>query len=120
MPPKWPIENAVKVSIDAFIFTENKERRLGCINSDGRHISPELSIKFTANSNKASDVEHYWQVVNTGAAARQAGDLRGSIFNGRQARWEHTKYKGKHWVECFLVQNNICIGKSGKFFININ
>lgn len=120
VPPKWPIESAVKVNIDAFIFTENQERRLGGINSDGRHISPGLSIKFTAYSNATSDVEHYWQVVNTGSAARQSGDLRGGIFNGRQARWEHTKYKGKHWVECFLVQNNRCIGRSGKFFININ
>lgn len=120
VPPKWPIENAIKVNINAFIFTENKERRLGGINSNGRQISPGLSMKFIANSNAPSSVEHYWQVVNTGHAAKQAGDLRGSIFNGNQARWEHSKYKGKHWIECFLVQNNTCIGRSGKFFININ
>jgi len=78
-----------------------------------------LCIKFIERTNTKGFFKYYWQVVNTGEAARQNNDLRGNIFEGGQVQWEHTKYPGKHWIECFIVQNNICIARSGKFFVNI-
>ena len=76
-------------------------------------------MKFIANTNASGESKYYWQVVNTGKAAKEAGGLRGKIFEGGMVRWEHTEYHGKHWIECFIVRNNICVARSGKFFVNI-
>jgi len=118
-PLRWPYEKKNKVSIDAYVYTENKQKRRGGINSDGRNLAKGLCLKFIANTNATGVFEYYWQVVNTGEAAKKANDLRGKIFKGNQVQWEHTKYTGKHWIECFIVQSNICVARSGKFFVNI-
>ena len=93
--------------------------KIRSINSDGRVLPPGLYLKFIARTNAKGIFKYYWQVVNTGEAAKRNNDLRGNIFEGNQVRGEHTKYQGKHWIECFIVQNNICVARSGKFFVNI-
>jgi len=118
-PLRWPFVGINKVSIDAYIYTDNKAKRLGGINSDGRNLSVGLSLKFIAKTDAKGDFNYYWQVVNTGDAARIANDLRGNIFEGFKIQWEHTKYQGKHWIECFIVQDDTCVARSGKFFVNI-
>ena len=118
-PFRWPFVGINKVSIDAYIYTENKAKRLGGVNSDGRNLSAGFSLKFIAKTNAEGDFDYYWQVVNTGYVARIANDLRGNIFEGSKIQWEHTKYLGKHWIECFIIQDDTCVARSGKFFINI-
>jgi len=118
-PLRWPFIGINKVRIDAYIYTENKAKRLGGINSDGRNLSVGLSLKFIAKTDAEGDFNYYWQVVNTGYAARIANDLRGNIFKGSKIQWENTKYHGKHWNECFIVQDDTCVARSGKFFVNI-
>lgn len=116
---RWPFSGGCRVGLDAYIYDGTKTKKFGGINSDGRSLSTGLYLKFIANTNASNNYEYYWQVVNTGEAARRAGDLRGRFFLGNQVQWEHTKYRGKHWVECFIVQNSACIARSGKFFVNI-
>ena len=118
-PLRWPFEKMYRIDINAYIYTENKARKLGGINSDGRTLPPGLCLKFIARTNTRSPFKYYWQVVNTGYAAKRNNDLRGEIFGGSQVRWEQTKYPGKHWIECFIIQDNICVARSGKFFVNI-
>lgn len=118
-PLKWKFVGRSRVSVDAYIYNEAKTRKLGGINSDGRNLSAGLALKYVAGTNASGNFQTYWQVVNTGQAAKNANDLRGNIFLGNQVRWEHTKYKGKHWIECFVVQGEYCIARSRKFFVNI-
>lgn len=116
---KWEFIGDGKVRIDAYIYNEAKTKELGGINSNGRNLSAGFALKYVAKTNPGGNPQIHWQVVNTGQAAQSANDLRGNIFLDNQVRWEHTKYKGKHWIECFVVQNNYCIARSGKFFVNI-
>lgn len=118
-PLKWGYIEQAKVDIDAYIYDSTKQNKLGGINTNGRNIVKGCNIKFRATTNCRGNYTYYWQVVNTGNEAKEDNGLRGSIFQGSQIQWEHTKYMGKHWVECFVVQNNLCIARSGKFFINI-
>lgn len=63
-----------------------------------------------------------WQVVNTGDEAQDAGQLRGGFEDSnlpKGGRFESTAYKGRHYVQCFLVRNNRCIAFSKEFFINV-
>jgi len=116
---KWPFSGGYRVGMNAYIYNGTKTTKLGGINSDGRSLSAGLQLKFIANTNVSDNFQYYWQVVNTGQAAKIAGGLRGNFFTDNQVRWESTQYKGKHWIECFIVQNDACIARSGKFFINI-
>lgn len=116
---RWPYASEGKVNIDAFTYDYGKTKKFGGLNSDGRNLPAGLSLKYIARTNIDGDPEYYWQVVNTGNHAKSANDLRGTIFQGRQVHWEYTKYRGKHWIECFLVKNGYCTARSGKFFVNI-
>ena len=33
--------------------------------------------------------------------------------------WEKSLYTGKHWIECFIVKDGICVARSGRFYVNI-
>lgn len=119
-PLVWPFfDTNHKVTINAYLYDALKTKKLGGVNSNGRNLPPGLFLKFISDFNLNGNFEYFWQVVNTGQEAKTAGDLRGNFFTDGPTRWEHTKYRGKHWIECFIVQNNICIARSGKFFINI-
>jgi hypothetical protein len=117
--PKWPIAERAKVRIDASVYDRSKTKKLGGINTNGRGLHPGFHLRYQARTAETGPFDYYWQVVNTGAAAKAAAGLRGNIFSGREVRWESTLYPGKHWIECFLVCDNVCIARSGKFVINI-
>jgi hypothetical protein len=66
----------------------------------------------------------YWQVVNTGADAEAAHQLRGGfdagvIERGKIERKENTLYTGSHTIECFIVKNKHLVARSGAFIVNI-
>ncbi|QQS59471.1 hypothetical protein IPN35_01090 [Candidatus Peregrinibacteria bacterium] len=119
-PLRWNEQRSHRVSIDAYLYRPDKKTKSGGVNSDGRTLPNQLWwIKFVANTNARGDFQYYWQVVNTGEHARSSDGLRGDIFQGYQVRWEQTQYTGKHWIECYVVQNGACIARSGKFLVNI-
>ena len=55
----------------------------------------------------------YWKVRNTGTEAAVAGCLRGKIEkdDGTRSRNEPTRYRGKHYIDCYIVKNDICVAK---------
>jgi hypothetical protein len=118
-PLRWPHIAQNSVKIIARVLSPNKEKRLGGIASNGRSVIPGLYLEFTADTDTNGAFDYYWQVVNTGEVAKRANDLRGTFFTGGKMRQEHTEYSGKHWIECFIVKGDICVARSGRFFVNI-
>lgn len=57
----------------------------------------------------------YWKVRNYGYEARN--DLRGQITidDGFEVKKENTRYRGKHFVECYIVKDNICVARDSIF-----
>lgn len=53
----------------------------------------------------------YWKVRNYGYEARN--DLRGQIAidDGFEVKKENTRYRGEHFVECYIVKDNICVAR---------
>lgn len=53
----------------------------------------------------------YWKVRNTGAEATAAGQLRGEIRPdaGNLEKTEKTRWHGSHFVECFVVKDDVCV-----------
>ena len=39
--------------------------------------------------------------------------LRGLIFNdnGSEKRIENSNFEGAHFVECFIIKNNVCVAR---------
>lgn len=127
----WPeaLNRRYKVRLDAYTYTYSSDRRLAGINSSGRVLPSGLRIKFIAKTRARGDYEVFWQVVNTGRHAAAENGLRGEFFKAKLpggtpsgdplVSWELTQYTGKHWIECFIVKNGICVGRSGRFFVNV-
>src|SRR3989344_2197721 len=121
---KWDENLIYKVRIDGYLYSIDKTKLFRGINSDAKFGS-NLSIKYVAKPHCPAPYTVYWQVVNTGTHAASLGSkgLRGQIFiSGNQGlssvQWETSLYTGKHWIECFIVKDDICVARR-KFFINI-
>ena len=128
--PTWPsFQSGCEVKIKCFPKNETSHE-MAEIQSDGRKINENWTLEYRASvQNMPYGSQIFWQVVNTGTHARDEGGLRGDFFKGKDLKGiemndqkinlEMTKYKGKHWIECFVVENNRLIARSGRFYINI-
>lgn len=90
----------------------------------GAALNKHGELRFEVQAEGVKGYEIWWQVTNTGKEAKMANALRGDFYNselaeGRKVRKENTLYIGRHYVEAYLVKNNICYGKSSPFEVNI-
>lgn len=83
----------------------------------GRH----LRFEAISSSGLPESFEVRWRVVNSGQEAVNADAMRGGFEKSQEprTRWEHTGYRGVHWVEAFVInkRTNECVGKSDRFFV---
>lgn len=117
------------VSIEAAVYRTDLLLKIRSLESGGT-IKAGPRLKFTAKTNAKQPYEVYWQVVNTGGDAAIHNGLRGNFFRAMLSdhstnpnplvNWESTAYTGRHWIECFIIRNRVCIGRSGQFFVNID
>jgi len=119
--PKWKMLNYADVSIKAYV-DRNGFRNIELKTDE--FIEKRNEIRFEAKTNATRPFKIYWQITNTGKEAEQDRCLRGDFYDGilekgKLIRKESTTYTGRHLVECFIVKNGVCIGKSGEFVVNI-
>jgi hypothetical protein len=117
--PTWPLQVTHKASIKASLHYAKGARKISDLAR--RRISKKLWIKFSLETTTPEPYGVFWKVVNTGAEARAANQLRGNIFpeesgTGR-VRWEHTAYTGTHWVEAYIVKNGRCVAISERKYV---
>ena len=54
----------------------------------------------------------YWKVRNIGDEAERRDCIRGQVWlTNQDHRKEHTDFFGPHYVECYLVKNNVCVAR---------
>ena len=91
----------------------------------GQPLLKGKRLKFKLNTDVPPPFKIYWQVVNTGQEARDAGQMRGEISehaNNNSSdifRTESTSYSGDHWVEGFVIKDDRCVAKTGEFVVSI-
>lgn len=121
-PLKWPLQKKYTVSVSG---KYKYEQQWHSFTNDGQALPKGCDLFFYAETNALQPFSVYWQVVNTGEEARTRKQLRGKIFPSKTAgigglrQKESTAYRGKHWIECFIVQNDKCVARSGEFIVNI-
>lgn len=115
--PLWPVVQQYQVSISARATREG----FRTLNSASGYsaIAKRYSLRFEARTNAPRPFDVHWQVVNTGDEARLENSLRGGFYSDGLVRKEETRYKGKHWIECFIVKDGQCVARSGEFVVNL-
>lgn len=72
----------------------------------------ELTFKVTSCT-VAFPYELKWKVLNRGAEAERRDAMRGQIVtsSGQGVRQEHTRFKGEHVVECYVIQDGVVVAR---------
>jgi len=77
-------------------------------------LKPSKKLEFYIKKhNIQSPYIVYWKVKNFGIEAKNKNDLRGEITKdkGHEKKNENTKYRGQHYVECYIIKDNICVAR---------
>lgn len=90
----------------------------------------DQQLIFTANINCNQEYIVLWKIKNNGALAVKNNSIRGEIlfsnnsddfnyidYNGNK-RYERISFVGHHYVECYIVKNNIVVNKD-RFLVNL-
>ena len=125
--PPWTLNNKYKVRIRG----EYKPKRGSfmkwsnvAVNQTVVPIGCDLRFIAIVEAPKRKRLKYKWQVVNTGSDAANARGLRGDFYTGLKkrggrVRTEESSYEGFHWVQCFVLDGNECVGVSEEFIVNI-
>ncbi len=102
-----------RIKIDATVNMDGFRPKLLSLFNIGLLLLPKKRTLTFKIINKTVPVSYQvmWKVRNFGDEAQLEHDLRGEISRdkGEEEKIEHTKYRGVHYVECYIIQNNVCI-----------
>ena len=85
---------------------------------EGSHVSTVVGDKLEFQAKVLNVPGSYtmkWKIRNFGEDAILAGDLRGKIEVSTPKdtiKQEHAKYRGTHFVECFVIKNQCCVASA--------
>jgi hypothetical protein len=77
-------------------------------------LMPNKSLRFYIERIEVPPpYEVKWKVTNRGEQAIKRDCLRGQIIDdqGSQERKESTNFKGSHFVECYIIKNNVVVAR---------
>lgn len=76
-----------------------------------RNKNLEFSI---VNCNVPKPFQVKWKVRNVGKEAIRRNQIRGQILNdgGNHKRIESSSFHGPHFVECYIIKDNVCVARS--------
>lgn len=78
----------------------------------GNRVESNRQVQFTARTNVPGEYEVYWKVKNRGKWIAADKCYRGEITKGSLIHIEPTKYRGNHYVECYIVRNNVVVARA--------
>lgn len=122
--PLWPIGNHYSANINA-AFKAKEPSVLISYRNNGNPLPKNGKIYFTVSTNTPAPYEVKWQILNTGEEAAADGEeqLRGDFYASEQSnpnmREEHTKYRGSHMAQAYIIKDGVCVAKSEEFVVNI-
>ncbi|MDJ0619077.1 MAG: CBASS cGAMP synthase [Calothrix sp. MO_192.B10] len=75
----------------------------------------DKKLKFyIADCNVKKPFKIKWKIRNVGNEAIKRNQIRGQILNdsGNHERIESSDFHGPHFVECYIIKNNICVARN--------
>ena len=82
--------------------------------SRGNQVERNRSVEFRVTKcTVPAPYDLLWKIKNRGDEAVLANCLRGEIVAGNRdngrGRSEPTRYRGQHYVECYVIKDNRCV-----------
>ena len=112
---KFKVDLKYTLEIDSNVIQKGfRDKFLSAILRDNAWLLPERKLAFFIKTPPPiSSYEVYWKVRNVGSEAIKRKQVRGQILkdDGSGTRVEHTRFHGEHYVECYIIQNNICVAR---------
>lgn len=111
------IEDLVPVDIRFFLYIDCKVSQNGFRPFQLRSYKGQLGYNMQLNfyiskTDCLQPYEIWWKVRNVGQQAIERKMIRGNIMKiNSKYRLEHTDFAGKHYVECYLIKNGICVAR---------
>lgn len=68
---------------------------------------------FIQNNEVEAPYKVLWKIKNEGQIAKDKNMLRGQIVedSGSEIRNEDTNFEGAHFVECYIIKDNVCVAR---------
>ena len=115
----FPIDIRYNLKIDCKITQDGfRPTLLSLVRKDKKYLKSKKKLEFYIDCMDRCIEQNgpygiYWKVRNKGQIAIEKDCIRGQIkkTNNKTQR-ESSDFKGEHFVECYIVQNEVCVAKS--------
>lgn len=110
----FPVDIKYSLRIDCLVTQDGfRPRFLSSILRENKWLSHKKQLDFQIReTNCPGHYSIFWKVRNVGDEAIKRNMIRGEIKQtDKKHQKEHTDFYGPHYVECFLIKNNICVAK---------
>ena len=110
----FPVDIRYSLDIDCTVTQDGfRPKLLSLILKSSMYLKPKKSLEFfieNIDSKLKGEYNIYWKVKNEGKVAMERDEIRGQIIKYNRSKiHECTTFKGEHYVECYIVQNGVCI-----------
>lgn len=111
------IENLYDVDIQNTVQIECEVKQDGfrtAVLSMMPYLNPSKKLRFFIHK---IDVEEpydvYWKVRNVGPVAERRNNIRGQVFKdkGYKTHHDNSLFSGPHFVECYIVKDDVCVAR---------
>lgn len=80
---------------------------------NGPRLPKEIWLRFKFEETTVPEpFQIRWLVTNHGKEARSDNKLTHDKYPGEQIHWEFAKYKGRHYMDCEVIKNDIVVAKT--------
>ena len=118
--------NSIKLKCKRYISKNGfrTSTQVNCLSGEPFNLSEmkEEKLCFYIETNISQPYTILWKIKNNGPYAKEKNMLRGEICHGNSIdnpsenvnssqRFESINFEGDHYVECYVIKNNICIAR---------
>lgn len=112
---KYQVDVRYGLTIDCSVIQDGfRLETLTNILAKGFPLKTKKDLEFfIADCTVPSPYEVLWKVRNVGDIAERKDMIRGSILSSGSdlSRKERTEFYGKHYVECYIIKNGVCVAR---------
>lgn len=112
---EYPVDILYEVEVECDVqYRGVKERAYRFLEATFPWLQIDRNLLFKVVScNVPKPYKVVWKVRNRGEYAEKKG-IRGQLLDdeGRGERRERTDFPGRHYVECYIIKNDVCVART--------
>jgi len=113
----FPVDIRYTLKIDCKVIQDGfRPTLLRLILKNNNYLKVKKELEFyigKIDTKLEKPYEIYWKVKNEGEVAIEKDCIRGQIERTNSPlKKESSDFKGKHYVECYIVKNGVCVAKN--------